>query len=282
MTDAAFNLLQLERFPNWYDHLPQVDRAIKQAQDDWAVRRDYGWDGDDGGEWGPNPLKPGEDILQQDWEETLALPFPEDFTEADRYVYELMTVIGKYQDKFLAEGEITREAILAWAKTAGVDAAKFTAELDAPATEQLVKRDVALAKALGVYGTPSFVVNGQLMQGGQTAQIWEKRVAEETTRADGLLSTGTRREDLIKAMVAVTNAKGLKDYEKYVLNGEPAPEAPVPAKVARNSGVASATAIGQPTRRNSGTSGRSSPSIAHMSANARAAARERGARFPTA
>ena len=150
-------------------------------------------------------------------------------------------VIGKYQDKFLAEGEITREAILAWAKTAGVDVAKFTAELDAPATEQLVKRDVALAKALGVYGTPSFVVNGQLMQGGQTAQIWEKRVAEETTRADGLLSTGTRREDLIKAMVAVTNAKGLKDYEKYVLNGEPAPEAPVPAKVARNSGVASAT-----------------------------------------
>ena len=98
MTDAAFNLLQLERFPNWYDHLPQVDRAIKQAQDDWAVRRDYGWDGDDGGEWGPNPLKPGEDVLQQDWEETLALPFPEDFTEADRYVYELMTVIGKYQD----------------------------------------------------------------------------------------------------------------------------------------------------------------------------------------
>jgi protein-disulfide isomerase len=149
--------------------------------------------------------------------------------------------IAKYQDKFLADGEITREAIVAWAKAAGLDVAKFTAELDAPATEQVVKRDVALAKALGVYGTPSFVVNGQLMQGGQTAQVWEKRVAEETARADGLLGTGTRREDLIKAIVAVTNAKGAADYEKYVLNGQPAPEAPVPAKVARNSGVASAT-----------------------------------------
>lgn len=98
MTDAAFNLLQLERFPNWYDHLSEVDRAIQQAQDDWTVRREYGWDGDDGGNWGPNPLKPGEDILETNWEEELELPFPEDFNEADRYVYELMTVIGKHQD----------------------------------------------------------------------------------------------------------------------------------------------------------------------------------------
>ena len=98
MTDAAFNLLQLQRYPNWYDHLDQVERAMKQEQDDWAVRREYGWDGDDGGEWGPNPLEPDQMILEQDWEDTLGLPFPEDFDSADAYVFAVMEVMGKHKD----------------------------------------------------------------------------------------------------------------------------------------------------------------------------------------
>jgi len=98
MTDANFNLLQLEQRPNWYDHLDQAEQAMAQAQGDWAVRKEYGWDGDDGGEWGPNPLNPDEMILEQDWENTLGLAMPEDFGVADSYVYELMLVIGKYKD----------------------------------------------------------------------------------------------------------------------------------------------------------------------------------------
>ena len=98
MTDAKFNLLQLEQRPNWYDHLDQVEQAMAQAQADWAVRKEYGWDGDEGGEWGPNPLNQDEMILERDWEDTLGLPMPEDFGAADSYVYELMLVIGKYKD----------------------------------------------------------------------------------------------------------------------------------------------------------------------------------------
>jgi len=98
MTDAAFNLLQLEQRPNWYDHLSAVERAMQESDRIYDVRRDYGWDGDDGGNWGPNPLKPGEDILEKDWEEELGLPFPEDFDEAASYVYALMEIIGKYKD----------------------------------------------------------------------------------------------------------------------------------------------------------------------------------------
>jgi len=98
MTDAAFNLLQLEKRPNWYEHIGAVEQAMRQADEDWQIRRDFGWDGDDGGDWGPNPLQPGEDVLASDWEDTLALPFPEDFKVEDSYVYELMQVIGKYKD----------------------------------------------------------------------------------------------------------------------------------------------------------------------------------------
>lgn len=98
MTDAAFNLLQLEQRPNWYEHLDAVEAAMRHEQEVWQVRQDYGWEGDDGGDWGPNPLQPGEDVMVSDWEDTLALPFPEDFRTHDSYVYELMQVIGKYKD----------------------------------------------------------------------------------------------------------------------------------------------------------------------------------------
>jgi hypothetical protein len=97
MTDAAFNLQQLESRPNWYEHLSDVERAMRSAADAWAIRKDYGWEGDDGGEWGPNPLRPGETVLELDWYDTLALPFPEEFQACDSYVYELMDTIGKYQ-----------------------------------------------------------------------------------------------------------------------------------------------------------------------------------------
>ncbi len=70
---------------------------MRQAADEWAVRRDYGWEGDDGGEWGPNPLQPGETVLESDWYDTLGLPFPEEFQACDSYVYELMDTIGKYK-----------------------------------------------------------------------------------------------------------------------------------------------------------------------------------------
>ena len=98
MIDAAFNLLQLEQRPNWYEHLDSVEEAMRHEHEAWQMRQDYGWEGDDGGDWGPNPLQPGQDILASDWEDTLALPFPEDFETHDSYVYELMQVIGKYKD----------------------------------------------------------------------------------------------------------------------------------------------------------------------------------------
>ena len=98
MTEAHFNLLQLHQRPNWYDHLDQVALAMADEQETWALRRDYGWEGDADGTWGPNPLEPDTCVLDVDWEDTLGLPFPEDFKASDSYVYELMTIIGKYKD----------------------------------------------------------------------------------------------------------------------------------------------------------------------------------------
>ena len=97
MTDAAFNLQQLESRPNWYEHVGAVELAMGLDYEKWSIRQDYGWEGDDCGEWGPNPLEPGQDVLESDWYDTLALPFPEEFQACDSYVYELMDTIGQYK-----------------------------------------------------------------------------------------------------------------------------------------------------------------------------------------
>jgi hypothetical protein len=68
MTDPSFNLLQLERHPNWYDHLPQVEAAMAaQAQTD-AARRHAGWTLDEGGWYTPCGTP------ESDWDG----PLPED------------------------------------------------------------------------------------------------------------------------------------------------------------------------------------------------------------
>lgn len=71
MNDPAFNLLQLERRPNWYDHLPQVEAAMAEESRIALARHDAGWDGDEGGWVSP------EGIHESTWEEE-GWPFPED------------------------------------------------------------------------------------------------------------------------------------------------------------------------------------------------------------
>jgi hypothetical protein len=69
--DPAFNLLQLERRPNWYDHLPQVEAAMAEEDRVFRLRTAAGWTADEGG-WFSHDGTP-----ESDWEDE-GLPFPED------------------------------------------------------------------------------------------------------------------------------------------------------------------------------------------------------------
>ncbi|MBI5610008.1 MAG: thioredoxin domain-containing protein [Deltaproteobacteria bacterium] len=146
----------------------------------------------------------------------------------------------KYFEKMMVAKSVGRDALLAWAVEAGIDSKKLVADLDSPESLKIVTRDVGLAKVFGISGTPSFVLNGVLYQGAQPMEFWEKKVTEEAQKAQGLLAAGTPSSGLIKAMVGSSNPKGAADYEKYILKGQTPPDAPVPAKVARTSGVESA------------------------------------------
>ena len=61
--------------------------------------------------------------------------------------------------------KLSREHILELAKEIGLDMAKFTADLDSPKYQAAVKKDVADGETAGVYGTPSFFVNGKHYNG---------------------------------------------------------------------------------------------------------------------
>jgi protein-disulfide isomerase len=76
---------------------------------------------------------------------------------------------GKYwelHDKLFANfRRLNRENILLWAREVGLNMEWFTASLDSGKYKAVVQRDVSDGEAAGVYGTPSFFINGKRYNG---------------------------------------------------------------------------------------------------------------------
>ena len=76
---------------------------------------------------------------------------------------------GKHQafhEAMLAsESELTQEEVLAIAQRVGLDVKKLEADLQAPEWQAAIDRNHALAKLLGISGTPGFVVGGEVYPG---------------------------------------------------------------------------------------------------------------------
>lgn len=161
----------------------------------------------------------------------------------------------------LADEKADKEAAIAWAAKAGLDAKKFAADLDSKETSDTIAADVALAAVLGVTGTPSFIINGALVQGAQNDEDWDKIVTNQSAAWDALVKKGTKEADAHWTLVQANSPQRAPVYKKHVLDGEKAPASPVPAKVAKTpkSGVVSAkimpagggmggVQVGQPVR----------------------------------
>jgi protein-disulfide isomerase len=76
---------------------------------------------------------------------------------------------GKYveaHDRLMAEaGPLTRAAVLATLAGIGLDGERLRADMDAPEITTVIGRQLALSQALGIDGTPAFVVGGELVVG---------------------------------------------------------------------------------------------------------------------
>ena len=64
-----------------------------------------------------------------------------------------------------ANGELSRERVLQIASEVGLDTKRLVADIDDPEWPTIIERNRALAKDLGITGTPAFVVGNELVTG---------------------------------------------------------------------------------------------------------------------
>ena len=64
-----------------------------------------------------------------------------------------------------AKGELSKETVLAIARDVGLDVKKLEVDMDNPEWTTLIERNRALAKELGITGTPGFIVGDELHPG---------------------------------------------------------------------------------------------------------------------
>ena len=53
------------------------------------------------------------------------------------------------------------------ARTVGLDAKRLEKDMESPDVERVIRRNYALAEALKLTGTPSFLIGGTLLRGGR-------------------------------------------------------------------------------------------------------------------
>jgi protein-disulfide isomerase len=110
------------------------------------------------------------------------------------------------------------------AKKLGLDTQKFKKDLENPAYQAQIKKDMALGRSIGVRGTPHFFVNGKRLGGAQPLQEFEKVYKEQIGAARQALKSGTERKNLYRKMVAKNfDGKGQKQDKRKARKPSPKP-----------------------------------------------------------
>lgn len=88
-----------------------------------------------------------------------------------------------YHDRLFAEQPaFERDDLLRYAVELGLDRTAFTRCLDERRFAQAVEADVAQARALGITGTPTFIVNGRTLVGAHPLETF-RAIVDEALKA---------------------------------------------------------------------------------------------------
>ena len=82
-------------------------------------------------------------------------------------------------------GNLDEDYLVSVAEDIGLDVDRFRDDLDSSAAEQAVQDDFAEGQAIGVTGTPAFLINGVPVIGAQPTEVFERTIekaAEEAGR----------------------------------------------------------------------------------------------------
>ncbi|MGO9707945.1 MAG: DsbA family protein [Polyangiaceae bacterium] len=109
-----------------------------------------------------------------------------------------------YASAFAGQKELGPESYAKWAKAAGVDAAAIAKGNTAWSAK--IARDLQLAEKIGVDGTPTFLVNGEVLTGAQPFEAFEQIVNDELKKAQAL-TAGGMAADKVYATLTESNLK---------------------------------------------------------------------------
>ena len=102
---------------------------------------------------------------------------------------------------FKNQGSLSPESYEKWAQAAGVtDMAKYKAGLAAHTWADKVEKDHAIAKQVGVNGTPAFLVNGVSLSGAQPFDKFKAVIDQELQKAQAKIAAGTPKDKIYVAM----------------------------------------------------------------------------------
>ena len=89
---------------------------------------------------------------------------------------------GQYQrfhnTMFESPGKVSHERTVAMVRTAGLNELQTAKDLNAPALKAEIKKNLELGRALGLTGTPSYVVGNQILSGAVGIEKLKEAVAE--------------------------------------------------------------------------------------------------------
>lgn len=80
-------------------------------------------------------------------------------------------------------GNLDEDYLVSVAEDIGLDVEKFRDDLDSAKHEAAVQQDFAEGQAIGVTGTPAFVINGVPVIGAQPTEVFEQTIEEAAEKA---------------------------------------------------------------------------------------------------
>ena len=84
---------------------------------------------------------------------------------------------------FKNQRELNEAAFKGYAQQLGLDVAQFEKDYASPGVAEEVEADMALARTLGVTGTPGFFVNGRFLSGAQPYSAFKVKIDAELKEA---------------------------------------------------------------------------------------------------
>ena len=84
-----------------------------------------------------------------------------------------------------AEGPIDLDRILAVARSVGLDAERLARDTEDPSLDALIEQSAVLANALGIRGTPAYVIGDGMIRGALPQEQFRAAIADTRVAPEG-------------------------------------------------------------------------------------------------